>query len=228
MLTVLKQGKKRNVKVKPTDPRSIWSLVDKDWIKSNKEYVHKKSNNSLGYLYIASMGGENLRKFEKDLYKEMDKDGLIIDIRYNGGGHIHDELLTILRRTDPYAYSVSRYGEKQYSSHFRYDKPTIIIINEYCYSDAEIFPAAFKELKIGTLVGVPTYGAVIGTNNIELLDGSTFRVPGTGWYLLTGENLENTPVEPDIYVENSPEEDDSSSDYQLTKAIDVLMEETRR
>lgn len=227
MLTVLEKGKKRNVKVKLKDPRSIWDLVDKNWIKSNKEYVKERSNNRVGYLYIASMGGENLRKFEKDLYKEMDKEALIIDIRYNGGGRIHDELLNILRRT-AYAYSIERGGKKEYSSLFRWDKSTVVLINEYCYSDAEIFPAAFKELKIGTLVGVPTYGAVIGTNNIELLEGSTFRVPGTGWYLLTGENLENTPVEPDIYVENSPEEDDSSSDHQLTKAIDVLMEETGR
>ena len=105
------------------------------------------------------------------------------------------------------------------------DKPTIIIINESCYSDAEIFPAAFKELKLGKLIGVPTFGAVIGTNNITLLDGSGFRVPGTGWYRLSGKNLENIPVEPDIYVENTPEMDGSSSDNQLRKAIELLLQE---
>ncbi|TES91857.1 MAG: PDZ domain-containing protein [Candidatus Cloacimonadota bacterium] len=225
MLTLLEDGKKRDVRIKPKDPWSILRLVRKNWIKSNKEFVHKTTNGRIGYLYIASMGGGNLREFKKDLYKEMDKDGLIIDIRYNGGGHIHDELLTILRRTAPYAFSISRDGEKQYSSHFRYDKPTIVIINENCYSDAEIFPAAFKELKLGKLIGMPTFGAVIGTNNITLLDGSGFRVPGTGWYRLGGKSLENIPVEPDIYVENTPEMDGSSTDNQLTRAIEVLLEE---
>ncbi len=225
MLTILANGKSKDVEIKPKNPRAISNLIDENWIKANQEFVHKTSNNTLGYLYITSMGGENLRKFKKDLYKEMNKEGLIIDIRYNGGGSIHDELLTILRRTEPYAYSVSRDGEKEFSSYFRYDKPTIIIINEYCYSDAEIFPAAFKELKLGKLVGVPTFGAVIGTSNITLLDGSGFRVPGTGWYRLSGKNLENIPVQPDICVENTPEMDGSSSDNQLKKAIELLLEE---
>ncbi len=228
MLTVLSNGKKRDIKVKPESPRSIWNLVEKGWVKSNKEYVHKISNNRLGYLHITSMGGENLKIFKKDLYKEMDKDGLIIDIRYNGGGGISDELLTILRRSAPYAYSIERDGEKEYSSLFRYDKPTIVIINEYCFSDAEIFPEAFKELKLGKVVGIPTFGAVIGTKNITLLDGSRFRVPGTGWYRLSGQNLENIPVEPDIYVENLPEDDGSSTDPQLSKAIEVLLEEIEK
>jgi tricorn protease len=225
MITVNSQGKMRDVKVKPKTPWAISNLIDKNWVKVNQDFVHKTTNGKLGYLYIASMGGSHLRKFMNDLYKEMDKDGLIIDIRYNGGGSIHDELLTILRRSEPYAYSISRDGEKEYSSHFRYDKPTIIIINEHCYSDAEIFPAAFKELNLGKLIGVPTFGAVIGTNNITLLDGSGFRVPGTGWYRLNGVNLENTPVSPDIYIENTPEMDGSSTDNQLKKAIEVLLEE---
>ncbi len=227
MLTVLRKGKKREVKVRPKTPWSIVRLVDKKWVQSNKEYVYKKSDNKLGYLYIASMGGSDLRKFEKDLYKEMDKEGLIIDIRYNGGGSIHDEILNILRRT-AYMYSVERGGKKEYSSLFRWDKPTVLIINEYCYSDAEIFPAAFKELKLGKVVGVPTFGAVIGTRDIRLLDGSSFRVPGTGWFMLTGENLENTPVEPDIFVENTPEEDGSSEDHQLTKALEILLQELEK
>jgi tricorn protease len=72
-------------------------------------------------------------------------------------------------------------------------------------------------------VGTPTFGAVIGTIDIKLHDGTNFRVPGTGWYLLNGVNLENTPVEPHVYAENPPEADGSSNDPQLNKAIDVLM-----
>lgn len=227
MLTIQENGKLRNVKVTLISPWQLAALVDKSWVKANREYVNERSKNRLGYLYIASMGESDLVKFEKDLYKEMNKDGLIIDIRYNGGGSIHDELLNILRRT-AYAYSMERGGQKEYSSLFKWDKPTVVLINELCYSDAEIFPAGFKQLKLGRLIGVPTFGAVIGTNDIELLDGSTFRVPGTGWFRINGENLENKPVEPDIYVENSPEEDGSSQDQQLTRAIDVLLEDIKK
>lgn len=224
MLTIIHHGKKKNIKVTPKTPWPIIRLVRDNWVKLNKDYVHGQSNNRLGYLYIASMGGENLKKFEKDLYKEMDKQGLVIDIRYNGGGNIHEQIIEILRRT-AYMYSKERGGDKNYASLFRWDKPTVVLINEFCYSDAEIFPAAFKELQLGKLIGVPTFGAVIGTNNIRLLDGSGFRIPGTGWFLLTGENLENMPIEPDVYVENKPEEDGLSKDSQLTKAIQVLLEQ---
>ena len=120
---------------------------------------------------------------------------------------------------------MERGGKKEYYSLFRWDKPTVLIINEYCYSDAEIFPAGFKELGLGTVIGVSTFGAVIGTRDIRLVDGSGFRVPGTGWFTLTGENLENTPVEPDIRVENTPEQDGLSTDNQLVRAIEILMGE---
>jgi len=224
MLTLLDQGKEREIKLTLANPADILATVQENWILANEKFVHERGNNRIGYLYIASMDNEDLRKFEKDLYEEMDKEGLIIDIRYNGGGQIHDELLNILRRT-AYAYSIDRGGMKSYSSLFRWDKPTVVLMNEYCYSDGEIFPAAFKALRLGKLVGMPTWGAVIGTVDIELHDGTNFRVPSTGWYLLNGENLENTPVEPDIRVENSPEEDGSSSDNQLARAIEVLLDE---
>lgn len=226
LITIQGRGAERDVKLTLIDPRTLLQTVDKNWVSANKTYVHETTGQRIGYLYIESMDEENLRKFEKDLYEEMDKEGLIIDVRYNGGGSIHDELLNILRRTS-YAYSIERGGQKSYSSLFRWDKPTALLINDFCYSDAEIFPAGFKELNLGTVIGVPTYGAVIGTVDIKLHEGTTFRVPGTGWFLLNGVNLENTPVEPNIYVENAPEEDGSSRDRQLAKAIEVLLEQIK-
>jgi tricorn protease len=223
LITLQQEGKERDIRLTPVEPATMLRTAEKNWVRANKDYVHERTDQRIGYLYIASMDEEDLSQFEKDLYEEMSKDGLIIDIRYNGGGTIHDELLDILHRT-AYAYSVERGGQKSYSSLFRWDKPTVLLINEFCYSDAEIFPAGFKELKLGKIVGAPTYGAVIGTVDIKLHDGTYFRVPGTGWFLLNGVNLENTPVEPDIYVENAPEEDGSSHDHQLTRAIEVLLE----
>ena len=223
LLTIQGKAGPRRIKLTLEQPNKIINTVRENWVRANKDYVHEKSNERLGYVYIESMDEENLREFEKDLYEEIEKEGLIIDVRYNGGGSIHDELLNILRRTS-YAFSIERGGQKSYSSLFKWDKPTVLLINEFCYSDAEIFPAGFKELGLGTVIGVPTFGAVIGTVDIELHDGTYFRVPSTGWFLLTGENLENKPVEPDIYVENPPEQDGSSSDHQLTRAIEMLLE----
>jgi tricorn protease len=227
LLTLQQAGKEREIRITPTDPITSLDIIENNWVRANRDFVHKETNQRIGYLYIARMNEENLRKFEKDLYEEMGKQGLIIDIRYNGGGSIHDEILDILRRT-AYAYSIERGGQKSYSSLFRWDKPTVLLINEFCYSDGEIFPAGFQELKLGKVLGVPTYGAVIGTVDIKLYDGTYFRVPTEGWYLLDDVNLENTPVEPDVYVENAPEEDGSSTDTQLTKAIQLLLEQIRK
>ena len=226
ILTISNSNKTREVKLSLVSPRSILNTVKDNWVKSNQDFVYDKSNRRIGYLHIESMYEPNLRKFEKDLYEEMDKEALIIDIRYNGGGHIHDAILDILRRT-AYAYSIERGGQKNYSSLFKWNKPTVVLINEHCYSNAEIFPSAFKALELGKLVGTPTFGAVIGTVDIKLHDGTNFRVPGTGWYLLNGVNLENTPVEPDVYAENPPEADGTSDDPQLNTAIKVLLDQIK-
>jgi tricorn protease len=223
MLTLREPDGIRTARITPKDPWAIARLVDRAWVRANEDYVHTESSERIGYVYIASMGTSNLRKFEHDLYQELDRDGLIIDIRYNGGGSIHDQLLEILRRT-VYAYSIERDGQKEYNSLFRWDKPIVLLINEYCYSDAEIFPAGFKELQLGTVVGQPTFGAVIGTNDIQLLDGTWFRVPSTGWFTLGGTNLENTPVTPDVLVENPPEQDGKTGDDQLVRAIEIMQE----
>ncbi|MEO0235834.1 MAG: S41 family peptidase, partial [candidate division WOR-3 bacterium] len=177
------------------------------------------------YIHIRGMGDWNYTEFEKDIYENRYKKGLILDIRYNGGGHIHDELLNFLRRTR-YLVEKERDGEYEYNSLFRWDKPIVLVINQYCFSDAEIFPAGFKNLTLGKVVGVPTFGGVIGTTNHTLFDGRTvFREPHEGWYFdVQGKSLENTPIEPDIYIEDQIFEDNYSGSTQLRKAIEVLRE----
>ena len=150
-------------------------------------------------------------------------EGLILDLRFNNGGSIHDQVLTFLSRR-PYAYEKSR-GDTEitYNSVRRWDGPIVLLINERSYSDGEIFPAGFKELGLGSVVGMPTFGAVIGTRNVRLIDGTTFRIPGTGWYTMDGRNLENGPVEPDIWVPAVPEEGLAGRDAQLEAGVAECM-----
>ena len=99
----------------------------------------------------------------------------------------------------------------------------VVLQNERSASDAEMFPAGFRDLGLGKVIGVPTMGAVIGTGSFTLMDGSVLRTPGSGVYnAITGENLENFGVPPDIYVDNTPADFLGHHDRQVEKAIEVL------
>ena len=222
------EGKTDTLRVKAISYWKLRRMIYKEWVRANKQFVDSVSHHNLAYIHIRAMDMESVKEFKRELYAQRDRKGLVLDIRYNDGGSTHDIILDILRRAH-YLYSVKRgEKEKEYRSLFSWDKPVVLIINSNCYSDAEIFPAGFKQLKLGKVVGTPTFGAVIGTDDITLFDGITvFRVPSEGWYRLNGKSLELGPVQPDIYVENPPIYDNTTGDPQLKKAISVLMKEIR-
>ncbi|MFH1502107.1 MAG: S41 family peptidase [Candidatus Eisenbacteria bacterium] len=214
----------RDVRIRPVDGGTMRRLAYEDEVKRNRRMVDELSGGRLGYLHIAGMGLSNLIQFEEDLFAQgVGKDGLVIDIRGNGGGSVHDEILRYLDR-QVYGYTTSRTRPPSRNPLELYTKPLTLVIDESCYSDAEIFPMGWKALELGPVVGTPTYGAVIGTNDVELIDGTWFRVPGSGWYDLTGRNLENWGIEPDVRVDSVPEEDSRGEDVQLSTAVRVLME----
>ncbi len=99
--------------------------------------------------------------------------------------------------------------------------------NERSASDAEMFPAGFRALGLGKVIGVPTMGAVIGTGSYTLLDGSAIRTPGTGVWITNGENMENFGVPPDVYVDNTPDTI-AKRDMQIEKAVETLKAELKR
>ena len=103
-----------------------------------------------------------------------------------------------------------------------YFGPMVVMQNERSTSDAEVFPDGFRTLKLGKVVGVNTYGAVIGTGAYGLMDGSSIRTPGTGLWNISGQNLENYGVPPDVYVDNTPADFLKNFDAQLAKAVEVL------
>jgi tricorn protease len=215
----------RDVRVRTVSGGAVSRLVYEERVRANRQIVEEASGGRLGYLHIPGMGIGNLLEFEEDLFAQgMDKDGLIIDIRGNGGGSVHDQILRYLDRTW-YGYETTRTRPPAYNPLELWTNPLVLLIDESCYSDAEIFPMGWKALGLGPVVGTPTFGAVIGTNDVRLIDGTGFRVPGSGWYDMTGRNLENWGIEPDIRVDSVPEEASRGRDAQLERAIEVLQGE---
>ena len=105
------------------------------------------------------------------------------------------------------------------------EKPSVLLINQDSFSNAEILAEGFRRLGIGKIVGVDTAGGVIGTGQFRLIDGSSMRLPGTGAFTVDGENLENNWRKPDIFVQNSPEELDNGIDRQTEAAVKALLDQ---
>ena len=141
--------------------------------------VTKLSNGEIGYLHIRAMDAPSLRQFQLDLAANRTKKALVIDQRFNGGGGIDQELLGILAGRQ-YQYTIGRDAGFQMARPQNFYGPMVVMQNERSASDAEMFPAGFKALGLGKVIGVPTMGAVIGTGSYTLLDGSTIRTPGSG------------------------------------------------
>jgi tricorn protease len=222
---VRRGGELIEVELEPVSSWAIWMLLYDEWISRNRRRVSELSDDRVGYLHIRSMNQRAVDDFNRDLFAEgLDREGLIVDVRGNGGGSTHDQILSRLDRTI-YAYSRDRWGTPSYEPLGVWQKPLVLLIDETCYSDAEIFPSGWKELGLGPIVGMPTYGAVIGTNDVELVDGTGFRLPSSGWYTLEGGNLENSGVTPDILVLELPADEALGVDRQLDRAVQVIMEE---
>ncbi len=215
----IRNGTPLRVKLTPVSEWDLWNLEYDEWLAGNRRRVSQLSGNRVGYLHIPSMDLQSVKNFRRDLYAEgYGREAMIIDVRGNGGGSTHDQILASLAR-EVYAVSRDRRGTATVEPLGVWKNPVVLLINETCYSDAEIFPAAWKELELGPIVGNTTYGAVIGTVDVELADGTGFRLPGTGWYTLSGDNLENSGVTPDITVLEMPGDMGMGIDRQLDAAI---------
>src|SRR5438093_9375589 len=196
------------------------------WVDERRDRVNKLSGGAIGYLHIRQMNEPSLRQFEKDLGRLRTKKALIIDQRFNPGGNIDQELLQILQQKQ-YQYTCVRDSVQVTRPLRGFFGPMVVMENERSTSDAEVFPDGFRTLKLGKIVGVTTYGAVIGTGSYQLMDGSSIRTPGSGLWNVNGTNLENYGVPPDVYVDNTPEDFLKGRDAQLEKAVEVLKEEMR-
>lgn len=222
-LNFMRNGEPLRVRLTPVSQWELWNLEYDEWLSKQRRRVSQLSGHRVGYLHIPSMDQESVKNFRRDLYAEgYGREAMIIDVRGNGGGFTHDQILASFSG-ESYAMSFSRSGTGTVEPLGVWKNPVVLLINETCYSDAEIFPAAWKELNLGPIVGNTTYGAVIGTVDVELADGTGFRLPETGWYTLAGDNLENNGVTPDILVLEMPEDMGLGVDRQLDAAIQTAM-----
>ncbi len=196
------------------------------WVKERRQKVDEMSNGRIGYLHIRAMDPPSLRKFEKEIREFRNKEALIIDQRWNGGGNIEQELLAILVQRE-YQIWQPRGVEASGRPFAGYFGPKVVLQNWRSASNAEMFPAGFKALGLGKTIGTPTMGAVIGTGSYSLIDGSTVRTPGVGVYLADAKhtNMENYGVQPDIRVDNAPEDNLAGRDRQLETAVEELMKQ---
>jgi len=231
-------GVSREVIIRPTG--SLRTALYNDWVKERKRLTEKYSNGRLGYIHIRGMNWSSFERFERELTASgLGKEGLVIDVRFNGGGWTTDMLMTVLS-VRQHSYTVPRGAAKSLEKeHLNFTekypfgerlplsswtKPSIALCNENSYSNAEIFSHAYKQLGLGTLVGQPTFGAVISTGGAGLLDGSFVRMPFRAWYVkATKKNMEWGPAVPDIEVQNSADGKAKGEDEQLKKAVDVLL-----
>ena len=233
-------GNEREVVIRPA--ASIKTQLYDEWVKERRKLTDEYSNGKLGYLHIEAMGWESFERFERELAAVgHGKDGIVIDVRYNGGGWTTDYLMAILN-VKQHAYTVPRGAtdnlEKEHSKfrdyypyaerlpYFPWMKPSIALCNESSYSNAEIFSHAYKTLGIGTLVGTPTFGAVISTGGTSLIDGTWIRLPFRAWYVkATEETMENKAAVPDVIIDNAPDSKAKGMDEQLKKSVEILMDQ---
>ncbi|MEM7261315.1 MAG: S41 family peptidase [Planctomycetota bacterium] len=219
----------REVTLRPTTYAGIRRMLYSRWIEGNQKVVEEQTDGRLGYLHIRGMNWSSFLKFELELFKVgHNKDGLIIDVRANGGGSTADHLLTVLTQPQ-HAITVPRGGGRGYPQDRRvyatWHKPIVVLCDQDSFSNAEIFAHAIKTLGRGRLVGMPTAGGVISTGRAGVMDLGSIRMPFRGWYVLDGQDMELNGAMPHFLVPRQPGEWPSGQDGQLAKAIAVLQED---
>lgn len=215
------------VRVKAINYSDARTLVGEQWIRANRQLVHKLSNGRVGYVYVAAMDHKEFKRFESEVFSEgYGRDALIIDVRNNHGGYTADQMLSILCAQE-HSFEVPRNGQRGYlmgyTVHPVWTKPIGVICNAITGSNGEIFTHAVKTLKRGIVVGQPTGGAVIATNDRPLLDYGKFRDAEFGWFVKDGTDMESNGAVPHILVPLTPIDEVRGVDPQLERTVKELL-----
>lgn len=227
-LTLQRQTNLIETRVRPLSNAAFKTLLYDRWIEDNRQLVDQLGNHRIAYTHMKNMTGQELERFLLDMAQyETTTEATIVDLRYNTGGNVHDEVLNFLARK-PYLQWQYRGGQRSPQGNFAPSgKPIVLLINHQSLSDAEMTAAGFKALKLGKVIGTETYRWIIFTSSKSLVDGSSYRVPAWGCYTLEGDNLELTGVSPDIYVKNTFVDKIEGRDPQLEKAVEEILKELK-
>jgi tricorn protease len=214
---------------------STSDLKYESWVEENRAFVEKETNGQIAYVHIRSMNQPSLERFQNEIDRYWNAKGIVVDIRYNGGGNIDQQILDILERK-PYQFWNSRWGARTWGRRPRQAiaGPKVLVTNHRSASDSEVTPMGFRQLGLGRIVGTPTAAAVIATGSYGLINGGSIRTPGA--LVVTydptkpnnyGINLENYGVQPDIMVRNAPDDELRGFDRELKAAIDEALKMLR-
>ena len=211
-----------NLQVKPINDES--NLRELNMIETNRKKVDAATGGKVGYIYLPDMGATGLNDFVKQYFPQIRKQGLIIDVRYNGGGFVDELIFERLRRILVGMDSARNWQSGTVPPNV-FNGSMVCLTNHYAASDGDIFSYAFKYYKLGPLIGERTWGGVRGIRGeFPLMDGGYITRPEFARYDLNSKwVVENRGVQPDIVVENRPEQVVNGKDPQLEKAIDVVM-----
>lgn len=219
--------KTREVVVKPVNQGALKSLLYDEWIEKNRAYVDKISGGRLGYVHMQSMGYDAFLRLVAELDADnMNRDGIVFDIRNNNGGFVNAYALDILSRQHYLEMTFRGWptgGARTLLGQRSLERPTVLLTNQHSLSDAEDFSEGYRAMKLGEIVGEPTSGWIIYTSNVDMIDGSTVRLPFITITTANGEPMEMRPRPVDHEVTRALGEDASGRDTQLDKAVEVLL-----
>jgi tricorn protease len=213
----------RKVIVKPIGDEA--DLYYYNWVQNNIDYVNSKTNGQVGYIHIPDMGTAGLNEFVKYFYPQLAKKGLIIDDRGNGGGNVSPMIIERLRRQITRSTMARNVEIPGHVPEQMMLGPMVLLINQYSASDGDLFPYAFEHHKLGTVIGMRTWGGVVGIRgSLPFIDGMDLRKPEFASYSSETSDwiIEGHGVEPDIKIDNDPALEYKGVDAQLDKAIEVI------
>jgi tricorn protease len=212
--------------VLPISASAQQTLIYKRWVRQRQANVEKWSNGRLGYVHIASMADDSFRTLYSDvLGKYNDCEGIVIDIRWNGGGRMHEDIEVMFSGQKYLTQEVRGVDICDMPSR-RWNKSSIMLMSEACYSNAHGTPWVYKHQGIGKLVGAPVPGTMTSVNWVTMQDPTmVFGIPVVGYRTAEGTYLENAQLEPDVLVLNSPETVVKGEDTQLRTAVETLLKD---
>ncbi len=212
----------REVVVEPL--RSEADLRYSDWVRRNREYVAEKTDGRIGYIHVPNMWTEGLVEFNTWFYPQLDREGMIVDVRWNGGGAVSQMLLERFRRR-VLSFGLARGGAIGTYPDRVLNGPFVVLTNEFAGSDGDIFPQAVQLEELAPVIGARSWGGVVGIRSMRpLVDGGLVTTSEVAWWdPRDGWSLENRGVIPDIEVQNLPQELARGEDAQLDRGIEEVL-----